>query len=86
MIELPVELHLVKLDEGASSEDALRVLAHIKESGGQVASVIRGGDAIIAAFKSQVADELRLLPHIKLVGGISLKDREIPVIRRQLTP
>ena len=85
MIELPVELHLIKLIEGANPKDALKVLAYIKESGGQVTSVIRGGDAIIAAFESQVADELRRLHHVKLVGGIAL-NRETPVIRRRLTP
>lgn len=78
---MAIESYLIKLNEQVSREDVARVITYINENGGRIASVIRNGSVIIGAFENYLADEVRRLPSVKLVGGVVFKDK-IPVIRR----
>ena len=79
---MTIESYIIKLNERASDEDVTNIITFINHNGGRILSVIRGSFVIIGAFENYLADEVRRLPSVKLVGGIVFKGNKLPITRR----
>lgn len=72
---MAIESFLVVLREGASSQATDSVSAAISDAGGRIQLTAAQGRVIITTFEGSVADAIRKLPHVKLVGGVRIDAR-----------
>ena len=74
---MALENFLVVLKESVSPQDTDRVVSIIKNIGGRVETIIGQGKVIIATFDNSFADEMRRLSYVKVVGGVTIRRRNI---------
>ncbi|MBL7209036.1 MAG: hypothetical protein ISS52_02955 [Dehalococcoidia bacterium] len=68
---------LVILKEGFTPEATDRTISTIKTLGGNVDIITGQGKAIIATFDNCFAGEVRKLPCVKLVGGVTIRPEQL---------
>ncbi|MGM0786523.1 MAG: hypothetical protein ACQETG_02310 [Thermodesulfobacteriota bacterium] len=74
---MAMETFLIAMKKHGSREDTARVISVVNALGGRIDIVIEGSGTIIATFDNTLADRIRRLPYVKLVGGISIGQRRI---------
>jgi len=75
------ETFLVVLKEGLPEEAMAWAVSMIGRLGGRVEMIAGEGKAIVATLDHAMADRVRRLPPVKLVGGVRIRRRT--VVRRQ---
>ncbi|MGD8968846.1 MAG: hypothetical protein PVI07_15175 [Anaerolineae bacterium] len=74
---MPLETFLVTLEEGAPPQAASRAVSDITRLGGRVEMIAGEGRAIIATFDHALAERVRRLSYVKLVGGVRIRKRTL---------
>lgn len=74
---MTLERFIIVLKESVSPQATDRVVSIIKNIGGRVEIIIGQGKGIIATFDNSFLDDIRKLPYVKLVGGVTIGKREL---------
>jgi len=83
---MALETFLVVLREDSSSRDVNRVISAIGHLGGNVEITARRGNVLVASFDPALAESMRRLPSVKLVGGVSVGQRKLERRRESRQP
>ncbi len=75
------ETFLVVLREGLPEEATAWTVSMMGRLGGRVEMIAGEGKAIVATLDHALADRVRRLPSVKLVGGVRIRRRT--VVRRR---
>jgi len=78
---VPDGLHLIKLREGSTKEDFSRVAVFLETHGGQIVLASAQRCWFIAALNQNLADDLKKMRKVAIIGGVTLRKREIKIIR-----
>jgi hypothetical protein len=82
---MALESFLIVLDDNVSLNATEKLFSIIIGHGGKINIVIGQGKAIIATFDNSLADGIRRVPCVKLLGGVTIGRRGLTrsQIRRQ---
>jgi len=78
---MSLESFLIQIKPDATEQSVKTIIYKIQEIGGKANMVTGQGKTIIAYFDNRHIDAIRKLPFVKLVGGVTIKQREIKRIR-----
>jgi hypothetical protein len=81
---VPGGLHFIKLREGSTKEDFSRVAVFLETQGGQIVLASTQRCWFIATLNQNLADDLKKMRKVEMVGGVTLRKREIKIIRTKL--
>jgi len=74
---MTLETFLVVLEKDAPAGATAQTVSALEGLGSQVAMVAGEGKAIVATFDRALADRVRRLPHVRLVGGVRIRRRTL---------
>ncbi len=78
---MPVETHLIRVSDNATSEQVESLLRALVNIGAKVEVVVK--KSIVATFDSDYAGKIRKKAGVKLVGGVDLRERTVrKVVKR----
>jgi hypothetical protein len=80
------EPYFLKLRNDCSEEDFSRISSFLKMKKEKVLLASPAKNWFLAVLEKKTAEELKKMRKVELVGGITLRRREIKVIRRPKTP
>ena len=80
---MTVETFLIRLRDGASRRDIDRVINYLQVHGGRVEALLKDRSVVIGILDNSLAENLRSLPSVALVGGVNFKGRAIRKITRR---
>ena len=78
-----VETFLIRLRAGATRRDTDRVIDYVRVHGGRVEALLKGGSVVIGVLDNSLAENVRSLPSVALVGGVNFKGRKIRKITKR---
>ena len=80
---MTVETFLIRLRDGATRRDTDRVINYLQVNGGRVEALLKNRSVVIGVLDNSLAENLRSLPSVALVGGVNFKGRTIRKITRR---
>ena len=80
---MAVETFLIRLRDGATRRDTDRVINYVQVHGGRVEALLKDRSMVIGVMDNSLAENLRSLPLVTLVGGVNFKGRKIRKITKR---
>ena len=78
-----VETFLIRLRDGATRRDTDRVINYLQVHGGRVEALLKDRSVVIGVLDNSLAENVRSLPSVALVGGVNFKGRKIRKITKR---
>jgi hypothetical protein len=76
-LTMAAERFLIRLREGTTPSDTDKVINYVQAHGGRVETLLKNRSVVIGFMDSSLADNLRNLPSVTLVGGVIFKGRKV---------
>ncbi|HIE31783.1 MAG TPA: hypothetical protein EYP67_05300 [Methanosarcinales archaeon] len=83
MIGIPVDTFVVRLNEPVTPHKIESFAEIVAARGGRIELITKSG--FVISIDHDFVDELRALPIVGLVGGVFMRRREVPVIKKVVT-
>ena len=83
MISIPVETFIARLNDPVTPRKIESFAEMVQRRGGRVELTAKY--ALVISIDRTFVDELRTLPIVKLIGGVGIPQRKIPVTMRVVT-
>ncbi len=80
---MAVETFLIRLRNGATRRDTERVIDYVQAHGGRIEALLKDRSVVIGAMDNSLAENLRRLPSVALVGGVNFNGRKIRKITKR---
>jgi len=75
------EIYLVKLKADSSQEDFMRVVSFLKGNNAQIITASMQRFWILGTLNQSLAEVVRKMAVVEMIGGVTFRKREIKVIR-----
>lgn len=80
---MTVETFLIRLRDGATKHDTDRVVNYMQVNGGRVEALLKDRSVVVGVMDRSLAENVRSLPSVALVGGVIFKRRKILKITKR---
>ena len=81
---MAVDTFLIRLREGATRRDTDRVINYVQVHGGRVEALLKEKAVVIVSMDRSLAENVKNLPSVALVGGVFFKGRKIRKITKHI--
>jgi hypothetical protein len=82
-LKMTVETFLIRLRDGATRKDTDRVVNYVQVHGGRVEALLKDRSVVVGVMERSLAENVRSLPSVALVGGVIFKGRKILKITKR---
>lgn len=83
-LKMTAETFLIRLRDGATRNDADRVINYVQANGGRVEALLKDRSVVIGFMDRSLAEKVRSLSSVALVGGVIFKGRKIRKITKRV--